>query len=74
MVCALPFCYLKTINERMIRMDKKEFVLDLYEIELHKKTIFSEDIMGTKPKKGKELEYKLSTMRIAILEDTLNCL
>ena len=55
-------------------MDKKEFVLDLYEIELHKRIIFSEDIMGTKPKKGKELEYKLSTMRIAILEDILNCL
>ncbi len=55
-------------------MDIKEYLLDLYEIELLKRCIYSDSSDFNKPKVGKEEEYALTQKHIQILESLLNSL
>ena len=50
----------------------KDYIMDLYEIERSKKILYSEDIMGSKAKAGKELEYQLAVKNIKLLEEILD--
>lgn len=50
----------------------KDFLMDLYEIELHKKLIFSENLNGTKAKVGKEAEYNLTIKNISVLSKIID--
>ena len=68
----LKIIFMKSNYERMIELDIKEFVLDLYEIELNKKCMYSDDIVSNKAKEGRELEFALAVKNIAILEELLN--
>ena len=53
-------------------MDKKlEYLLDLYEIELYKKSMYSSDILSDKPKYGKEKQFKLAAQNISILQELI---
>ena len=72
MVRALPFCYLKIINERMLHMNKKEYLLDLYEIELHKKSLYEDGIGTNIPKLNREKEFDVAVKHIAILDELLD--
>ena len=53
-------------------MDIKDYLLDLYEIELHKKSMYSDGLMSNKAKDGKELEFTVTIKNIAILEKILD--
>jgi len=52
--------------------DKKEFLLDLYEIELHKKSLYEDGIGTNIPKPSKEKEFALAVKHIAILDELLD--
>ena len=54
-------------------MNKRlNYLLDLYEIEQYKKSMYSSDIMSEKPKPGKEKEFELAVENIAILNELIN--
>ena len=53
-------------------METKDFILDLYELELNKKCMYSDNVTSNKAKEGKELEFALAVKNIAILEELLN--
>lgn len=58
----------------MIKIEIKEYLLDLYEIELYKKSLY-ESVIGTNiPKPNREKEFKITVKHIAILDDLLNIL
>lgn len=48
-----------------------EYLLDLYEIELHKKLLYSDDILSDKPKPGREKEFEMTLANISILEELI---
>ena len=50
----------------------KDYLLDLYEIELHKKSMYSDGFISNKAKEGKELEFAITVKNIAILEKILD--
>ena len=53
-------------------MNKKlEYLLDLYEIELLKKSLYSSDILSDKPKQGKEKEFNLTVENLTILQELI---
>lgn len=53
-------------------MDKKlEYLLDLYEFELYKKSLYSSDILSNKPKHGKENQFELAAQNISILQELI---
>ena len=53
-------------------MNKKlEYLLDLYEIELHKKSIYSSDILSDKPKCGKEKEFEIAVEHLSLLNELI---
>ena len=53
-------------------MNKKlEYLLDLYEIELLKKSLYSTDILSDKHKQGKEREFNLSVEKLSILQELI---
>ena len=45
-----------------------EYLLDLYEIEQHKKSLYSDDVLSDKPKLGREKEFEMTLENISILE------
>ena len=54
-------------------MDKKlEFLLNLYDIEQYKKSLYSSDILSNKPKLGKEKQFEITTENIAILDELID--
>lgn len=54
-------------------MNKKlEYLLDLYEIEQHKKSMYSTDVLSDKPKSGKEMEFEIAVEHIAILNELID--
>ena len=55
-------------------MDKKEFLLDLYEIELHKKSLYEDGIGTNTPKPSKEKEFDVAVRHIVILNELLDML
>lgn len=55
-------------------MDKKEYLLDLYETELYKKTIYEDGIGTNIPKPSRENEFDLAVKNIAILNELLDML
>lgn len=55
-------------------MNIKEYLLDLYEVELHKRCIYSDSSDFSKSKVGKEEEYVLTQKHIRILEHLLDSL
>ena len=55
-------------------MDPKEFMLDLYEIELNKKSIYSDNVMSNQAKEGKEQEFAVTVKNIKIIEELLDML
>lgn len=67
------FCRL-TINERMMKLDTKDFVLDLYEMELNKKSMYSDNVLSDKAKEGKEQEFAVAVKNIKIIEELLDLL
>ena len=70
--CALRFCYQKIIKGKVKYMDIKDYLLDLYEIELHKKSIYADGFVSDKAKEGKELEFAITVKNITILEKILD--
>ena len=54
--------------------DKKEFLLDLYEIELYKKSIYEDGIGTYQPKPNREKEFALAVEHVAILNELLDML
>ena len=55
-------------------MDIKEYLLDLYEIELHKKSLYENGIETNIPKKNREKEFEIAVKHIAILNELLDIL
>ena len=55
-------------------MDKTEYLLDLYEIELHKKSLYENGIGTNQPKPKREKEFALAVKHIAILNELLDLL
>lgn len=55
-------------------MGIKEYLLDLYEIELYKKSIYEDGIDTNRPKLNKENEFTLAVKHIAILNELLDML
>ena len=53
-------------------MDKKEYLCDLYEIELYKKTIYEDGIGTNIPKPSREKEFAIAVEHIAILNELLD--
>lgn len=58
----------------MLHMDKKEYLLDLYEIELHKKSLYEKEIGTNIPKPNREKEFEIAVKHIAILNELLDSL
>ncbi len=62
-------------QERMLLMDKKkEYLLDLYEIELHKKSLYEDGVGANSPKPSREKEFNVAVKHIAILNELLDML
>ena len=55
-------------------MHKKEYLLDLYEIELHKKSLYENGIGTNNPKPNREKEFDVAVKHIAILDELLDSL
>lgn len=55
-------------------MYKKEYLLDLYEIELHKKSLYEKEIGTNMPKPSREKEFEVAVKHIAILNELLDSL
>lgn len=67
------FCPLIS-DERMIKIDTKDFMLDLYEMELNKKSMYSDNVMSNQAKEGKEQEFAVAVKNIKIIEELLDLL
>ena len=55
-------------------MDKKEYLLDLYEIELYKKSLYENGIGTNMAKPNRENEFEIAVKHIAILNELLDIL
>lgn len=55
-------------------MNTKDYLLDLYEIELYKKSLYEDGIGTNTPKPGREKEFDVAVKRIAILNELLDML
>ena len=53
---------------------KKDYLLDLYEIELHKKSLYEDGIGTNIPKPSREKEFDVAVRHIAILDELLDML
>ena len=54
--------------------NKKEYLLDLYEVELHKKSLYEEDFYSNAPKPNRENEFAVAVKNVKILEELLDLL
>ena len=57
-----------------MKLDTKDFVLDLYEMELNKKSMYSDNVLSDKAKEGKEQEFAVAVKNIKIIEELLDML
>ena len=55
-------------------MDIKEYILDLYEIELHKKSLYEDGIGTNQPKPNREKEFDVAVKNITILNEFIDML
>ncbi len=55
-------------------MNKTEYLLDLYEIELYKKTIYEDGLGTNQAKPNREKEFALAVEHVAILNELLDML
>ena len=55
-------------------MNKTDFLLDLYEIELHKKSLYEDGFGTNSPKPHREKEFAIAVEHIAILDELLDML
>ena len=55
-------------------MDTKDFVLDLYEKELNKKSMYSDNVLSDKAKEEKEQEFAVAVKNIKFIEEILDLL
>lgn len=55
-------------------METKEYLLDLYEVELYKKSLYENGIGTNIPKKNWENEFEVAVKHIAILDELLDSL
>ena len=62
------------IMDDKLEMDIKEYLLDLYEIELHKKSLYENGIGTNTPKPNRENEFEITVKHIAILNELLDSL
>jgi len=53
-------------------LNKKEYLLDLYEIELYKKTLYENGIGTNIPKLNREKEFDVAVKHIAVLNELLD--
>ena len=58
----------------VMKLDTREFILDLYEMELNKKSMYSDNVLSDKAKEGKELEFAVAVKNIKIIEELLDLL
>lgn len=58
----------------MIKIDIKDFILDLYEMELNKKSMYSDNVLSDKAKEGREQEFAVAVKNIKIIEELLDLL
>lgn len=57
-----------------MKLDVREFMLDLYAMELNRKSIYSNDVMSNTAKEGKEAEFAVTVKNIKIIEELLDML
>ena len=55
-------------------MDIKEYILDLYEIELYKKSLYEDGIGTNQPKPNREKEFDVAVKNITILNEFIDML
>lgn len=55
-------------------MHKKEYLLDLYEIELYKKSLYENGIGTNIPKPNREKEFEIAVKHITLLNELLDML
>jgi len=55
-------------------MHKTEYLLDLYEIELYKKSLYEDGIGTNQPKPNRENEFALAVDHVTILNELLDML
>ena len=55
-------------------MEIKEYILDLYEIELHKKSLYEDGIGTNQPKPNREKEFDAAVKHITFLNELLDML
>ena len=58
----------------MLHLDTKEYLLDLCEIELYKKSIYEDGIGTNIPKPNRENEFALAVKHITLLNELLDLL
>lgn len=64
-----------TLTKKELKnMNTKDYILDLYEIELYKKSIYEDGIGTNQPKPNREREFTLVVEHIAILNELLDLL
>ena len=61
-------------QERMLHIDMKEFLLDLYEVELYKKSHYENGIGTNIPQSHREKEFAITIKNIKIIEKLLDVL
>ena len=57
-----------------MKLDTKDFMLDLYEIELNKKSMYSDNVSSNQAKEGKEQEFAVAVKNIKVIEEILDLL
>ena len=55
----------------VMKLDTREFILDLYEMELNKKSMYSDNVMSNQAKEGREQEFAIAVKNIKIIEELL---
>ena len=61
-------------QERELHMNTKDYLLDLYEIELHKKSLYEDGIGTNTPKSNREKEFEVAAKHIALLKELFDML
>ena len=65
---------MKSNQERVLHIDMKEFLLDLYEIELYKKSLYENRIGTNIPKSQREKEFAIAIKNAKAIEELLDML
>lgn len=70
----MSFKFMTIVRKELEKMDKKDFLLDLYEIEMYKKSIYEDGIGTNQPKPNREEEFGITIKNVAIINQLLDML